>query len=145
MTESVSRIVYSFRDGPLPPDEQRNYTITLSPRTVRLVVDSYGVILLDRTFRLGRREFQETVSLLLRSIRTMDRSGEMADSGCTGGTSEHLSVHGTGGEMLSGSVWHCGGQSTGDIEGDLGVIARVIRGLVPDFDRLLSSTLEDGG
>ncbi|MFH1336735.1 MAG: hypothetical protein ABII96_09485 [Candidatus Zixiibacteriota bacterium] len=141
--KSIKEIRYDFSDASVPPEHHRSYTITVTPDAVRVVVDSYGDILADRTYGITDKQFSDVRnSLEMNKIRNCTL-GE--DEGCTGGTSETISCTDGKKEIFSGSVYHCGGKDTGNLCGDISRFAVTVGGLVPDFDALLKGGIQNGG
>jgi hypothetical protein len=137
MTDTpIDRIVYHFGDASVPPDDHRSYAITVTPESVRVVVDSYGEILADKTFPIAAGRFDDLRrSLADRKIGPCERGGD--DEGGTGGTSETLSYHHGERKLFSGTVHHCGGKDSGTLGGDVAGFAADVKGLVPDLEALL--------
>jgi hypothetical protein len=62
---------------------------------------------------------------------------EREEEDCVGGTHETVSYSGGENKVFSGTVYHCGGKDSGDLEGDVKSFADDIRKLVPDLEELL--------
>ena len=137
MTDAtIDKIVYHFGDASVPPDAHRSYAITVTPESVRVVVDSYGEILADRAFPVAAGRFDLlNESLADRKIGPCERGGD--DEGSTGGTSDTLSCYRGGEKLFSGTVHHCGGRDSGTLGGDVAGFAADVKGLVPDLEALL--------
>jgi len=132
---SITEIRYQFWDASVPPDCHRSYSITITAREARVVVDSYGDILAERTYPVTESQFEE-----LRESLEANRISNCTltdDETCTGGTSERISCSGPEGESFSGTVYHCGGSDTGDLCGDISAFARDVKNLIPGLDELL--------
>jgi len=136
MTSSgIKEITYHFGDASVPPDYHRSYTITVTVEAVRIVVDSYGNILTDKTYKITSEKFNDIKKSLERNkIRncTLDD-----DQGCTGGTSESISYMDHKNNIFSGSIYHCGGKDTGNLCGDVSRFANDVKKLIPDLEKLL--------
>ena len=136
MTQNaILEVVYRFTDASVPPEHHRSYVITVKPGRVKVVVDSYGDILVDKVHKITNEQFENVLYSLDRNQIRNARLKE--DKGCTGGTSETISFSDRENEIFSGTVYHCGGEDTGDLEGDVRCFAQDIRSLVPNFEDLL--------
>ena len=58
--------------------------------------------------------------------------------GCTGGTSESVSLSAGGGQLLAGSLAHCGGEEEGDLHGDIKAVKAAMKGLFSDWDAVIA-------
>jgi hypothetical protein len=131
----ITKIVYHFEDASVPPQYHRSYTITVTPDSVKIVVNSYGEILADRGYKTSNDQFLEVVqSLVMNDIRRQPL-GE--NKGCTGGTGEGLSYWDETGEIFSASVYHCGGRDSGDLAGNIKSFSEDLSTLIPELDTLL--------
>lgn len=132
---AIREITYHFGDASVPPDFHRSYTITVTDEGVRIVVDSYGKILADKTYEITPKQFNAIKSSLASNkIKncTLDE-----EDGCTGGTSERISYMDNKKNIFSGSIHHCGGKDTGNLCGDVTRFANDVKQLIPDLDKLL--------
>ncbi len=132
---TIREITYCFGDASVPPQYHRSYTITITPRTVHIVVDSYGETLAEQEHGITEEKFQQVVLALDQNGIQQAALGE--DEGCTGGTSETISYRDEDRELFSGTVYHCGGRDTGNLGGDVKGFADVVRRLVPNLEDLL--------
>jgi hypothetical protein len=132
---AISEITYHFGDASVPPDYHRSYRITVTSEKVRIVVNSYGEILADRTYKITPGQFDDLkASLEKHKIANCSLTD---DDGCTGGTSERISCADKENEIFSGSVYHCGGKDSGNLDGDITGFADDAKKLVPDLEHLL--------
>lgn len=132
--DGVRRVVYEYGDASVEPQYHRSYTVDITPDSVHVVVDSYGDVLADTTYSLEGHRFEALLEELEKSeLHSVDGS---RPGGCTGGTTEAFVLYGAEGLVLSGSVYHCGGEDYGDLAGDLERAAGAVRGLVPALDEL---------
>jgi hypothetical protein len=130
----VRRVVYEYGDASVEPRYHRSYTIDVTKDSVHVVVDSYGDVLADTTYSLDGDRFEALLEELEESgLHSVDGS---RPGGCTGGTTEAFILYGEDGVVLSGSVYHCGGEDYGDLAGDLEGAAGAVRALVPALDEL---------
>jgi hypothetical protein len=99
-------VTYAFRDSSVPPPYHRSFVITVDRNTARIVVDSYGTVLADRTAPTPPGVWEQ----LRNTIGELDGIViEEPEQGCTGGTGFALSVS-EGGPTLEGSA--CGGANS---------------------------------
>ncbi|MFC1885232.1 hypothetical protein ACFL2O_10730 [Thermodesulfobacteriota bacterium] len=131
---SIEEITYHFGDASVPPQYHKSYTITVTPNSVRIVVDSYGKILADKSYEITLEQFNSIKKSLARNkIENCKRKGE---DGCTGGTNESISYTDNKMKKFSGSVYHCGGKDTGNLCGNVTRFANDVKKLIPDLDKL---------
>jgi hypothetical protein len=137
MTQTtIKEITYHFGDASVPPNYHRSYTATVTADKVKIVVDSYGDILVDEEYEITSKQFDDIQRSLERNKIRNCTLGD--DEGCTGGTSESISYLNNKNEIFSGSVYHCGGKDTGNLCGDIGSFADDVKKLVPNLEKLLS-------
>ena len=136
MTDNIiQEITYYFGDASVPPEYHRSYTIIVTTNMVTIVLDSYGDILADEEYEITNEQFNDIRSSLERNeIRNCTLG---ADEDCTGGTSERISYSDGENEIFSGSVYHCGGEDTGNLCGDVTIFADDVKNLVPNLEELL--------
>ena len=135
MRTDIREIAYRFGDASVPPQYHRSYTITVTPGQARVVVDSYGDVLADKTHEITREQYEELVGSLSRRRIENVELGE--DEGCTGGTTQSISYSDGARELFSGCVYHCGGRDSGNLGGDVGGFAEEVGKLIPDLRQLL--------
>jgi hypothetical protein len=122
-------VTYAFRDSSMPPPYHRSFVITVDRNAARIVVDSYGTVLADRTAPMPPGIWQQM------SDTITDLDGiviEEPEQGCTGGTGFALSVS-DGGLALEGSA--CGGANS-NAEQRVADWIRPARSLFPPMDQL---------
>ncbi len=138
MTRSAIReIVYHFGDAPIPPEYHRICAITVTPDTVKIVVDSYGDILVEKVREITKDQFEHVVRSLDRNGITKSMLKEKQDEDCVGGTHKTVAYSCGESKMFSGTVYHCGGKDSEDLQGDVKSFADDLRTLVPDLEELL--------
>lgn len=136
MTQTtIKEITYHFGDATVPPNYHRSYTVTITADKVKIVVDSYGDILVEEEYKITAQQFDDIQRSLERNNIRNCTLGD--DEGCTGGTSESISYVNDTNETFSGTVYHCGGQDTGNLCGDIGGFAEEVKKLVPNLKELL--------
>ncbi len=131
----VQKITYHFGDASVPPEYHRSYVITVTAETVRIVVDSYGEILADKSYQISDKLLNE-IKESFKQYKIRNCKWDESE-GCTGGTSEKISCSDENKEVFSGSVYHCGGENTGNLCGDIKNFANDIKKLIPDLDELI--------
>lgn len=126
---------YRFGDSSVPPQYHRSYTITITPNKAHIVVDSYGDVLADKTYDITKSDYEKTEKAFkeagLRTCRMKENTG------CTGGTSESVTAYKNDAQTFTGRVYHCGGEDSGNMCGDVSKFADVVKGLIPDLMTLL--------
>jgi hypothetical protein len=132
---TIKEITYHFGDASVPPNYHRSYTITVTADSVKIAVDSYGDILAEEEYEITSKQFDDIQRSLERNNIRNCTLGD--DEGCTGGTSESISYVNNKNEIFSGSVYHCGGEDTGNLCGDIGSFADDVKKLVPNLEKLL--------
>ncbi len=133
--KKTQKIEYQFGDASVPPQFHRSYSITITMDTLRIVVDSYGEILQEKSFSFTVDDFNKVKLVIKKNkIGNIDL-GEY--DGCTGGTTESLTLYGRNEVLFTGTVYHCGGNDYGDISGDINRLAEGIKNLVPGMNGLL--------
>ncbi len=122
-------VTYAFRDSSVPPPYHRSFVMTVDRHTARIVVDSYGTVLADRTAPMPSGTWEQM------SDTIGDLDGiliEEPEQGCTGGTGFALSVS-EGGLTLEGSA--CGGANS-NAEQRVAAWIRPARSLFPPMEQL---------
>jgi len=125
----AATVTYSFQDSSVPPPYHRSFVITFDRSQARMVVDSYGTVLADRTAPMppgAWTRMSDTVADLDGSVI------EEPEQGCTGGTGFSLAVTG-GGPTLTGSA--CGGANS-NAEERVTAWIQPVRSLFPSMDEL---------
>ena len=131
----VKEIVYRFIDGSVPPKYHRSYTIKVTSKRSHIVVDSYGKVLADKDYEISSSQFKD---LLDSFQKNMIRNCTLnKGDGCTGGTSDKISLSNDKKEVFSGRVYHCGGEEYGDLCGDVSAFAEGVKKNVPDLNKLV--------
>jgi hypothetical protein len=115
-------VALRFQDASVPPPYHRSYVITLTPTTIRKVVDSYGDVISDDSAPLAEGEFDRVVD----AMKALGlRGGAAASDGCSGGTGRTLEVFAGSKVVLTASSSDCGGKSAGPLARATKWIARV--------------------
>jgi hypothetical protein len=133
---AITEIVFAFQDASVPPPYHRSWEVTITPTSIRKVVDSYGDVLSDATATLTAAQFDEIVAALGAAGLTIGDAPPLAAAGggCTGGTGHSLRIT-RGDAVTSGSVEHCGGDHPGTLRGDVDAFTSALAAyLPPDAD-----------
>ena len=113
----ASKIIYHFKDSPVPPEYHRSYTIEVTKDSSSCVVDSYGdIISSKKNIELPAFLYSLKVTLAANEFERCDKSSH---EGCTGGTGESLSIIKDDKMIFNGNVYHCGGSNYGNLCGSL--------------------------
>jgi hypothetical protein len=139
--ENGNEFIYHFGDASLPPKYHRSYTIRVIPGQVYCTIDRYGDILLTDSSALTTAAYDSFV----KNITALQIKNKTADSekGCTGGTSKQLTLFAGGTKEIKGSLYYCGGQINGNLDGDVVAAAKFFTDLVPDLEKKIAATKTD--
>lgn len=125
-------VSYEFHDSSVPPPYHRSWVLTFDRAGARMVVDSYGEVLADRTAAMPA----EAWSLVRQGF------GQLAgltvvepEQGCTGGTSFAVSVADGGVTSFALRGSECGGVNTATAEA-LANWVQPVRELFPPMNEL---------
>lgn len=99
-------ITYAFHDSSVPPQYHRSLTLTVTREESRIIVDSYGTVLADKTSSTPP-DVWATLAENLPSIRHL--SLESAAEGCVGGTAFDLTIESQGERQVDLSADSCSG------------------------------------
>lgn len=133
--KAIQKITYHFGDASVPPPDHRSYVITVTKDNVGIIVDSYGEVLAEKTHEITSKQFDDIQASLERNEIRNCILGD--NEGCTGGTSESIFYSSKEKEMFSGSVYHCGGNDTGNLCGNIKHFVDDVKKMVPDIKKLL--------
>ena len=112
-------IIYSYQDASVPPEYHRSYSIILSDKNYRFVVDSYGEIIKDTTIVLPNqnKKIKQTLKAFKKcQIKNVKRN--QTNNGCSGGNGEGITIIKKGEVCFKGSNYYCGGQTEGNLSGN---------------------------
>ncbi len=113
-------IVYGYQDASVPPEDHRSYTIYLTNKNYRFVVDSYGEIIKDTTLVLAnQKEKVKQVLTAFKKHKIKNMEEQVDDIGCTGGNGEFIKITKEGERFFNGSNYYCGGKTIGNLTGDV--------------------------
>jgi len=136
--DSITEVSYGFGDASVAPEYHRSYTISVTSDHACVAIFAYGEIHLEQEFAVTGAEFEALKNSLhtycIRSCVLVARPG------CAGGTSESITLLGGSSELFAASVYHCAGQDSGNLCGDLRGFAEAIENLIPNLDELIEST-----
>lgn len=102
-------ITYEFHDSSVPPPYHRSYRLTFDHSGARMVVDSYGEVLADRTAAMPVEAWDQVTQTFpeVSSLTVAE-----PEQGCTGGTSFALSVADGGATSFALHGSDCGGANS---------------------------------
>lgn len=130
---------YNFEDSSVPPPYHRSYSITVDSTSVKLLIDSYGDVLLNEIYSIDAGQFLGFVKELKAcSIKNKPQNND--SRGCTGGTGDSFSLFFSEKENISGSIYHCGGKDYGNLKGNVDAAKNLFKSIVPNFSTKMAST-----
>lgn len=130
----IDKIIYRFIDSSVPPQYHRSYSIEVRADQVRLIVDSYGDVLLDQSFKSNQEIFNRALSAFHGAKISTGEAKE--NPGCTGGKSEKVQLLAGSRTLFSAYSYNCQG-SWGDLRGNSKQFASEMKALVPDLGSIL--------
>lgn len=127
-----AEVTYEFHDSSVPPPYHRSYLLVFDRSSARIVVDSYGDILADRTAPMP----EDVWAAVTQSYPDVMGVGvEEPAQGCTGGTSFALTVAGAGEADMALRGSQCGGVNS-DTADRLSTWVAPVRSLFPAMNEL---------
>jgi hypothetical protein len=129
-------IVYQFSNGPVSPEYQRDFTVTLNKTNAKLRFRSYGIKQpTEITVKTGTAKFKEIMEL---AGKIEIRKGRTTrNDGCVGGGGESLKVLDAKRTVtFSAEFSPCGSTDYGNLTGDLKLIKTKITALFPNEEYL---------
>lgn len=134
----ADRIEYYFGDSSTPPDYHRSYSLTVTKTEARIVVDSYGTTLLDKTYKLKSGQFAKVVAELQKlGIRSKKKQ---EGTPCSGGTTESFYLYAGKEKLFNGYQDNCEERLSTMVVGTE-AIPRVLETVFPKtIDELVDST-----
>lgn len=138
--DDASVIEYRFTDRSVPPPFHRSYTITVLQDSITVAIYDYTDILYQETRFCSNKEMKKAQTAFVRSA--LKPKAEDQQNGCTGGIIHNVRVHDGINEELQLYTYDCAGEKIGDMSGNIEQFAADIKALIPDFDRLMASTLK---
>lgn len=129
---AAARVTYEFRDSSVPPPYHRSYVLTFDRSAARIVVDSYGDVLADRTAPMTETAWGQVSKSYpgIRGVRVAD-----PEQGCTGGTSFAVTVADGDRQDLVVRGLACGGVNS-EVAEQLAAWVRPARELFPPMNEL---------
>lgn len=134
----IDKIIYNFTDSSVPPQYHRSYQLTLTMNYIKIVVDSYGEILLRKLIKFNRKNFHRLLKNFERYKIT--KKDEDINNGCTGGTGETITIFNGKRKLFDGYIYHCGGNHYGNLDGSYQLYFKSITKIVKNLDTLIDST-----
>lgn len=128
----TATVTYEFHDSSVPPPYHRSYVLTFDSTGARIVVDSYGEVLADRTAAMTGDAWNEVARSFpdVGAITVVDPA-----QGCTGGTSFAVSVADGGATSFALHGSACGGVNSEAAE-QLRTWVAPVRALFPPMSEL---------
>ncbi len=132
----IDYLIVEFHDASVPPPYHRSYQLTFEGSQVHIMVDSYGDVLTNTSVDLGKEQIEKAFELVKKyQVSNIEKTTE--EEGCTGGTGFSVE-YGLGKEVLcNGYNYFCGGDSYGDLTGDLDALKTDLTKLIPNFEEYL--------
>ena len=128
--QTADSIVIGFKDASVPPANHRSYEMVFTPTKARYRLYAYDSTLLVQDTGFSRSQFDELTALFVQyQIKAGKPNGKT--KGCTGGTSRYAQGFALGKTVLNGSIYYCGSQSDGNIEGNLAALGREAKKYFP--------------
>lgn len=129
---SSALVNYEFHDSSVPPPYHRSYVLTFDRSAARIVVDSYGEVLADRTAPMTDTAWGRVSQSYpdIRGVRVRD-----PEQGCTGGTSFAVTVADGDQQTFAVRGLACGGVNS-DVAEKLATWVRPVRELFPPMNEL---------
>ena len=136
--DETTQIEYRYGDSSVAPDYHRSYTITVTDTAKKIVVDSYGKVVLTKHYSNTPSDFQAFKAEL--SEKGIKKHKNVDNGPCDGGTSETLRLYKGEELVFNAYVYHCSGES-GTLHIPYGA-ADFIRSQIPEnVDSLINSTI----
>ena len=124
----TDKIEYYFADSSTPPDYHRSYSLTVTKTEARIVVDSYGTTLLDKTYKLKKGQWAKAVEALKKLDIQSKKKGKAAP--CSGGTTESFYLYAGSESLFRGYLDNCADELSTMVVGSE-IIPRVLGFLFP--------------
>ncbi|PLX07756.1 MAG: hypothetical protein C0596_10050 [Marinilabiliales bacterium] len=134
--KNATEVVYHFEDSSVPPKYHRSYTISINENSMNVVVDSYGDILADTTISISKDQYNDILDYAI-ECNLSNKTRVNKEDDCTGGTSKSLSIYIKDESIINGTLYKCGGQRYGDLDGDIDKFSIYIVSKVPNFSKLV--------
>ena len=128
----AATVTYEFRDSSVPPPFHRSFVLVFDRTQARIVVDSYGDVLADRTVSMTP-EAWDLVAEGFPAVQALVLAEP--EDGCTGGTGFAATVASDGAVRLSVQGLACGGVNS-DAAERLADWVRPVRTLFPPMEML---------
>jgi hypothetical protein len=135
---SSDTLSYHFRDASTAPQYHRSYMIRVTPGQVYFAIDVYSKIISENTFVLSKAAY-DSFATAINDLHIKNRK-EIRGPGCSGGTSESLDLYPGSNKEVKGYVDYCGGQTNGDLYGDIKTAAGLFKALIPDLYERIDAT-----
>lgn len=128
----TATVTYEFHDSSVPPPYHRSFVLTFDQTGARMVVDSYGDILADRSAPMTEGVWNQVAESFpqIAAVTVVE-----PEQGCTGGTSFAVSVADGGATSFALHGSECGGVNS-DTADRLADWVAPVRALFPPMSQL---------
>lgn len=131
---TTEKIVYNFHDSSVPPEYHRSYEISMTKKSVSIIVDSYGDTLSAKSIELKTGQFDEFIEQI--NAAELTHSNPKNDLACSGSTAESLKIY-TDKLLLNTYLDHCQVDEFPAQSGDVRSVINELKAFFPDLDELL--------
>lgn len=136
--ESISIFINRYHDSSLPTEFHRSYVISMTPKKFSILISYYINILPNKSLLLIKTEYQSfTKALLELDIKNRE---EVKSNGCAGGTSYELNTYIYKNYAVKGYIHYCGGESFGNLEGDVAKAVELFKAIVPNLNNRINAS-----
>lgn len=144
MEEELSHLeqfTYAFGDASVPPPFHRSYTIVVLQDSINVIVDSYGDTLAQKGYPMPKEGFNVIADALVKHKIAKCQAKKKKQMLCTGGTTQSIAYtckNNT--DPFSAYTYHCNGQQSGTLLGNVDSFLVDISSLTPDLKDFIQST-----
>ncbi len=136
--QKINFLIFKFHDASVPPEYHRSFTLTIEKDKTHLLVDSYGEIITDTLLQLKNETSQKMLSLVNKH-QIKNKSKNIVDEGCTGGTGISIKYGFEKEVFCDGYVYFCGGITEGNLDGNIDAFEKEIIEMIPEFNAYLKN------
>jgi hypothetical protein len=133
--DDSATIEYEYGDASVPPEYQRNYSLSVTREQVHVVVDSYGDVLYDDIVPLPGAAWDVLTDA---SDPVFALTPDEPDGGCAGGTTRTLRVSDQDGTVLDLDFGVCGGVNE-DAAKALDAYMQPVLDAIPKWDSIVEA------
>jgi hypothetical protein len=132
---NTTRILYQYEGGTVAPQYHRSYEIDVTQSIVKVTVDSYHVILAQKSYDITQQKFEWLVASLSRNnIRNVSHQYQ---SLTIGGPRQKIEVYNQQGVFFYGTNNLSPQNDWGNLDGNVDAFVNDLKALVPDLSELL--------